>query len=122
VTERDSLEEELEVLSLELRRLPTPMPPEAVVSRVRRLAHLELAGRADERLNHLVLVFLLVFSWTVSLFAFLAVRLVSGESLFGSATGPTLSWSVATFVSAWISGAAVLVLLGFHVRKERRLA
>jgi hypothetical protein len=122
VRERESLDEELEVLSLELRRLPTPMPPEALVSRVRRLAHLELAARADDRLNRLVLVFLLLFSWTVSLFAFLAVRLLSGESLLGSATGSTLSWSVAYLVSAWISGAAMLVLLGFHVRKERRLA
>jgi hypothetical protein len=118
----ESLDEELEVLSLELRRLPTPMPPEALVSRVRRLAHLELAGRADERLNGLVLVCLLLFSWTVSLFAFLAVRLLSGESLPGSAMRSPLSWSVAYFVSTWISGAAVLVLLGFHVRKERRLA
>jgi hypothetical protein len=122
VRERESLDEGLEVLSLELRRLPTPMPPEALVSRVRRLAHLELAGRADERLNRLVLVFLLLFSWTLSLFALLAVRLLSGESLLGSATGSTLSWSVAYFVSAWISGAAVLVLLSFQVRKERRLA
>jgi len=122
VRERESLDEELEVLSLELRRLPTPMPPEALVSRVRRLAHLELAARADDRLNRLVLVFLLLFSWTVSLFALLAVRLLSGESLLGSATGSMPSWSVAYFVSAWISGAAVLVLLGLHVRKERRLA
>jgi len=122
VRERESLDEELEVLSLELRRLPTPMPPEALVSRVRRLAHLELAARADDRLNRLVLAFLLLFSWTVSLFALLAVRLLSGESLLGSATGSMLSWSVAYFVSAWISGAAVLVLLGLHVRKERRLA
>jgi len=122
VRERESLDEGLEVLSLELRRLPTPMPSEALVSRVRRLAHLELAARADDRLNRLVLVFLLLFSWTVSLFALLAVRLLSGESLLGSATGSMLSWSVAYFVSVWISGAAVLVLLGFHVRKERRLA
>jgi hypothetical protein len=98
------------------------MPPEALVSRVRRLAHLELAGRADERLERRVLVFLLLFSWAVSVFAFLAVRLLSGESLLGSATGSTLPWSVAYFVSAWISGAAMLVLLGFHVRKGRSLA
>ena len=122
--ERESLDEGLEVLSLELRRLPTPMPSEALVSRVRRLAHLELAGQADERLDRLVLVFLLLFSWTVSLFALLAVRLLSGESLLGSAAGSTLSWSAAYFVSvsAWISGAAVLVLLGFHVRRGRSLA
>lgn len=120
--ERESLDEELEVLSLELRRLPTPMPRAALVSRVRRLAHLELAGQADESLNRLVLVFLLLFSWTVSLFALLVVRLLSGESLLGSATASMPSWSLAYFVSAWISGAAVLVLLGFHARKERRLA
>jgi hypothetical protein len=122
VKERERLDEELEALSLELRRLPTPMPPEALVSRVRRLAHLEMAGRADERLNGLVLAFLLLFSWTVSLSTFLAVRLISGESLLGTALWSPLSWSVAYFVSAWISGATVLVLLGFHVRKERRPA
>ena len=119
---RERLDEELEALSLELRRLPTPMPPGALVSRVRRLAHLELAGRADERLSGLVLAFLLLFSWTVSLSTFLAVRLISGESLLGTALWSPLSWSVAYFVSAWISGATVLVLLGFHVRKERRPA
>jgi hypothetical protein len=120
--ERERLGEELEALSVELRRLPTPMPPEALVSRVRTLAHLELAGRADEKLSGLVLGCLLLFSWTVSLFAFLAVRLLSGERLLGSAMGSTLSWSASYFVTAWISGAVVLVLLGFHVRKERGLA
>jgi hypothetical protein len=122
VRERESLDQELEALSLELRRLPTPTPPEALVSRVRRLVHLELAGRADERLNRVMLVFLLFFSWTVSLVALLAVRLLSGEGLLGSALGSTLTWSVAYSVSAWISGAAVLALLGFHVRQAGRLA
>jgi hypothetical protein len=122
VRERESLDEELEALGLGLRRLPTPMPPEALVSRVRRLAHLELAGRADERLGRLVMAFLLLFSWTMSLFAFLAARLLGGESLLGSVTGSRLSWPVAYFVFAWISGVALLFVLGFHVRKERRLA
>lgn len=120
--ERESLDEELEVLGLELRRLPTPMPPEALVSRVRRLAHLEFAGRADERLSRLVVAFLLLFSWTMSLFGFLAARLLSGEDLLGSVTGRGLSWSLAYFVFAWISGVALLFVLGFHARKERRLA
>lgn len=123
MSEPEILDEEPEALGHALRRLPTPMAPEALVSRVRRLAHLELAERADESLNRLVVVVLLFFSWTVSLFAFLAVRLLGGESLelLGSATESTFSWSVAYFVSAWISGAAVLVLLGLFVRKERRL-
>jgi hypothetical protein len=118
------LDEELDVLGRHLRRLPTPMPPEELVSRVRRLGHIELAGRADERLNRLVLGFLLIFSWTVSLTAFFAVRLLSGEGLdlIGAATGSALSWSFAYFAAAWISGGTILVVLGLHVRKERRLA
>lgn len=122
--ERDYGDEELDALGGQLKRLPTPMPPEDLVSRVRRLAHLELAGRADEKLNRLVLVFLLVFSWTVSLVAFFAVRLLSRESLelIGATAGSTFSWSLAYFAAAWISGGTILVLLGLHVRKERRLA
>ncbi len=108
--ERENLDQELEVLSLELRRLPTPMPKAALVSRVRTLGHLEIAERAEARLNRLLLAFLLLFSWTVSLFAFRAVSLLGGPS-----------WSVAYSASAWISGAAVLVLLGLHARKERTL-
>jgi hypothetical protein len=109
VSDRDRVDEELEALSRELRRLPTPMPPAALVSRVRRLGHLELAGRADEGFNRRVLVFLLLFAWAASLFPILALRL-------------TVPWSVAYVASAWISGVAVLVLLGFQVRKERRPA
>jgi hypothetical protein len=122
VTERERLDEDLEALGLELRRLPTPRPPEALVSRVRRRAHLELAGQADERLNGLVLGFVLFFSWTVTLLGLFAVRLLSVESLLQSATVSTLSWSAAYYVSAWITGAAALALLAFHVRRERRVA
>lgn len=110
MNEQEHLDEELAALARGLRRLPTPMPPGGLVSRVRRLAHLELAARTEERFNRQVLVFLLFFSWTVSVFSFVAVRLL------------TPSWSAGYFVSAWISVAAVLVLLALHVRKERTLA
>ena len=116
----------LEELGAELRRLRTPMPPPALVDQVRRLAHLELAGRADEKLNRLVLVFLLVFSWTVALSGFLAVRVVASGtvSVLGLAAlqGSSLSWSVAYFAAAWITGAALFVILGLHYRKQRRIA
>ena len=121
MTDRDSADDELEALGRELRRLPTPQPPQALVFRVRSLARLELATQADERLNSFVLLFLLLFSWTVGLFSLVAVRFVTGEVL-GTITGSTLQWSVAYFASAWVSGAAVLALLGFHVRKERTMA
>jgi hypothetical protein len=122
MTKREGPDEELEALGLALRRLPTPRPPEALVSRVRTLAHLELATQADERLNRLVLALLLVFSWTASLVPVLAVRLLTAENLLASAMGRTLSWSVASVAFVWISGAAALVVLSVYVRKERRLA
>jgi hypothetical protein len=55
---------------------------------------------------------------------FFAVRLVRGGTaeLLGIATGSSFSWSAAYFVAAWISGAAVIVLLGFYRRREGRLA
>jgi hypothetical protein len=122
MTDRDELDPELEALGAALRRLPTPMPPEALVSRVSRLGQLELAGRADERLNRLVVGFVLFFVWTVNVFVFAAVRLLSGDHLLRIAAGATVSWPVAWFVFAWISGVAVLMLLSLHVRRERGLA
>ena len=118
--------EEMDSLGVELRRLPTPMPPPALVERVRRLAHLELAGRADEKLNRLVLVFLLIFSWTVALVGFLAVRVVASGtvSVMGLAAlqGSSLSWSLGYLAAAWVSGALLFVILGLHQRKQRRIA
>jgi len=102
-----------ESLEEELRRIPTPMPPPGLLSRVRRLGHLELARRSEERQNRLMLIFLLCFSWTVGLFPLIAVRLVGG---------PAPEWTGAYFLSTWIAGTAVLIVLGVHVRRERRLA
>jgi hypothetical protein len=120
------MKEDFDELSAELRRLPTPMPPPALVERVRRLAHLELAGRADEKLNRLVLGFLLVFSWTVALVGFFAVRMVASGTLsvlgLAALQGASLSWSAVYFGAAWISGAILFVILGLQSRKQRRIA
>jgi hypothetical protein len=121
VSEREDLPEELEALGLALQRLATPMPPPGLVERVRRLGHLELAGQADERMSQLVLGFAIFFAWTVNVFTFAAIRLLSG-GLLRITTGSAWSWSAAYFVSAWLSGAAVLILVGIHVRRERGLA
>jgi hypothetical protein len=115
-------EDDLDALSLALQRLPTPMPPVVLVERVRRLGHLELAGRADERLNALVLGGVILFVWTLNVFAFAAIRLLTGEGLLRMATGSGLPWSLGYFVAAWLTGAAVLILAGIHVRRERGLA
>ncbi len=117
------LPEETSALAAELRRLPTPMPSPALVERVRRIAHLELASRADEKLNRLVLVFLLVFSWTLAFMGFFAVRVVAAGtvSFLGLAAlqGSEVSWSMVYFGSAWVSGALLFVVLGVRSRRLR---
>jgi len=119
------LPEETGALAAELRRLPTPMPSPALVERVRRIAHLEIASRADEKLNRLVLVFLLVFSWTLALVGFFAVRVVASGtvSVLGLAALQTssMSWSVVYFAAAWVSGAILFVVLGVQYRRMRRV-
>ena len=108
----ESLEEELAQLGQALGRLRAPRPPEALVARVRRRAHLELRARAEERQNVGALLALLLFSWAVSLVTFLAVRLLSGGG----------SWPIVYVLSTWVSGVALLLMLGMRARKERRLA
>jgi hypothetical protein len=110
----------------ELRRLPTPRPSALLVERVRRLAHLELASRADEKLNRLVLAFLLVFSWTLALVGYYAVRVVASGTVsalgLASLQGESLNLSLIYFAAAWTSGAFLFVVLGLYARKQRRLA
>ncbi|HEY7819123.1 MAG TPA: hypothetical protein VIG29_12940 [Vicinamibacteria bacterium] len=119
-------ERENDALEEELRRLPTPMPSPFLVERVRRLAHLELASRADERLDRLVFAFLLVFSWTISLMGYAALKVVGSgaASIAGIAAlpGSSWSWGVAYFAVTWVSGVMLLAALGLYRRRERRLA
>ena len=119
---RETRDDDMDALSLALKRLPTPMPPVVLVERVRRLGHLDLAGRADERLNAFVLGGVILFVWTVNVFAFAVIRMLTGEGLLALVTGSALPWSVGYFVTAWLMGAAVLILAGIQVRRERGLA
>ncbi|HSF16106.1 MAG TPA: zf-HC2 domain-containing protein [Vicinamibacteria bacterium] len=111
-------------LARELKNLPTPMPSRGVAERVLRIAHLELASRADERLGTLVLVFLLLFSWTVTWLSLAVVRLVTGDrsQLMDVLSTGRLGWSAAYLAVAWLGGAAVVLLLGLKYRKSRRFA
>ena len=91
---------------------------------MRRRAHQELAGQADERLSRWLTAFLLFFSWTVTAVTFAAVRLLrdGAAELLGIATGSASTWSAVYFAAAWISGAVLLVVLGLQRRREGRLA
>lgn len=114
----------LQEVAEQLAKLPTPTPSAGVVERVRRRAHVELAGRADERLSDMLLAFVLVFSWTVTSLSYMAVRFFSGAPLaFWSSLSTTgLRWSAIYFGVAWVGGAAAVVLLGLNYRRTRRTA
>lgn len=111
----------LQELTAGLRSLPTPQPSPAILARVRRTLALELAARSDERLNVVVVVFLLLFSWTVTLTGFVLFRLVTGEglSLVGALSSASLNWTLTYFGVAWLGGAAAVVALGVYARKRR---
>ena len=118
---------ELQELAGDIRRLPTPLPSAGLVESVRRRVHLELAGRADERLNQTVLVFLLFFSWTLTWVGYGVVRLLSGDpvTLWSSLSMTGLGWSLVYFVVTWVCGTAAVVLLGLNYRRlnrQRRIA
>ena len=112
----------LQELTGEVRRLPTPVPSAGLVENVRRRVHLELAGRADERLNQTVLVFLLFFSWTLTWAGYGVVRLLSGDplTLWSSLSTTGFGWSLAYFAVTWVCGTAAVVLLGLNYRRSNR--
>lgn len=111
----------LQELTAGLRSLPTPESSAGLLWRVQRQLHHELARRSDERLNTVVVLFLLLFSWTVTIVGVLLFRLLTGEglTLVGSLSDSSLLWSLAYFGVAWGGGAAAVVLLGVHARKRR---
>ena len=81
-----------------------------------------LLNAKHERLNQVLLVFLLLFSWTVTLAGYMVVRLFTGEplALWRSLSTTGLRWSVIYFGVAWFGGAAAVVLLGLNYRRSSR--
>ena len=103
-----------------LRRMPTPQPSPLVVERARAQAEAELAARAEERWNYQVLVFLLLFSWTVALASWPIVRLLS-EGMFGWLNlQHTWLGLVAYTVLGWMGAAVAAGFLGWRQRAARR--
>jgi anti-sigma factor RsiW len=116
--------EEWQLLTGGLRRLPTPQPSASLVERARARAEARLAEEAEHRFHRGVMIFLVFFSWALTLMSWPLVRLVSGGLL--GLLDPRLNqaWigfaAFTTFV--WLGGGAAAVLLSLHQRRERSLA
>src|SRR5215468_1639723 len=59
--------ERWQLISVELHRLATPQPSSALFERTRAIVVDQLAAKAEQRQNQIVLIFLVLFSWAVTL-------------------------------------------------------
>lgn len=103
-----------------LRRLPTPQPSPAVVERARARAQAELAVQAEERWDYQVLVFLVLFSWTLVLASWPIVQLLSEGILGFLNLQQTWLGLVAYTVMGWMGAAVAAGFLGWRQRAARR--
>ncbi len=112
------------VLAASLKRLPTPQPPPVLVERVRARMAAAAAAQAEKKWNQGALVFLVLFSWTLTLAGWPIVRLASqGVSSWldirFTATWIDLVWYT---VFTWITAGVAAGVFIWQKRRERRLA
>ena len=107
-----------------LRRLPAPVPSRALVDLTVEAVERRLAERSERAWNRAALGFLVAFSWTLAMVAWLLMDLVAGELSLRLARplGPTAAWYAAYLLAGWLSAGAAAVLVGRRVREEGRVA
>ena len=80
-----------------LRRLPTPRPRAEVIERARALMVRHLAAEAERRWDFSLLVFAVLFAWTLTLAGWPIARLL---------TSGAAAWLDVSFQQAWLGYAA----------------
>jgi anti-sigma factor RsiW len=107
-----------------LRRLPTPQASASLVERARARVEWQLAAEAENRWNHRVLVFLILFAWTLVLATWPVVRLLSSGLLGWFEPGFGRTWlSLAGYTALlWLTGGVAAATLALRHRRERRTA
>jgi len=107
-----------------LRRLPTPQASASLVERTRARVEWQLAAEAENRWNRRVLVFLILFAWTLVLASWPVVRLLSSGLLGWFEPGFGRTWlSLAGYTALlWLTGGVAAATLAFRRRWERRIA
>jgi anti-sigma factor RsiW len=107
-----------------LRELPTPEAPSGLVERTRRQLVNQAAARREHRWNQLIIGFLIVFAWALTLLTWPVLQLVGnklGQWLDISYTSITLACIVYT-VAAWLATGVVAVFVGKRYHQEGRTA
>ncbi|HEV2389051.1 MAG TPA: zf-HC2 domain-containing protein [Candidatus Acidoferrales bacterium] len=106
-----------------LKCLPTPQAPAQLIERVRaRIGELAVA-RAERQIDQRTLVWLVVFSWTVTVASWPVVRLVSQGMASWLDVGfvHTWFWMVGFTAVSWLGAAVAAAMLAIRQRPARRM-
>jgi len=98
-----------------LRRLPTPRPRAEVVERTRALMIRQLAAEAERRWDLSLLVFAVLFAWTLTLAGWPIARLLT------SGAAAWLGYAAYT-AFGWVTAGVATAILGVRHRAVRRMA
>ena len=107
-----------------LRRLPTPRPSAALVERTRALVGRQLAAEAERQWDLSLLVFAMLFAWTLVLAGWPIARLLtSGAAAWLDVSFRQVWLGYAAYTAVgWVTAGAAAVLLGVRHRATRRMA
>ncbi len=116
--------EQVQGVANALRRLPTPQVSASLVERTRARVEWHHVAEAENRWNRRVLVFLILFAWTLVLATWPVVRLLSSGLLGWFEPGFGRTWlSLAGYTALlWLTGGVAAGTLALRRRRERRLA
>lgn len=111
-------------LAGDLKRLPTPQAPAALVARTRIRILAQLSETNARRENLRILAFLVFFAWTTTLLTWFLIRPLGSQvaSWFDLRLTHQWIWFAVYVGFGWFSAAAAAVLLGARGRMARRVA
>lgn len=114
----------LQQLRANLRGIPTPRAPAALVSRTILLAQNRLAEESARRTERRIMTLVLVLSWACVAISWPLAQLVAHGWLSMFGFGFAQAWkSFAVFTGfCWMAGAAGAILLAARRNRERRTA
>ncbi|MGH9698944.1 MAG: anti-sigma factor family protein [Candidatus Acidiferrales bacterium] len=111
-------------LSGALRRLPVPQPSKSLALRTQTFVAARLERKAEQRHVRWVLVFVVLFSWVLTLLGWPLVRFGAGGVLALLDIHFRQMWLLFLIFSAltWLAGATAAILLSVRRAREWRLA
>jgi len=115
--------ERWQLIAAGLRRLATPQPSSALFKRTRMVVIDQLAAKAEQRQNRIVMIFLVLFSWAVTVVSWPIFRFATGGLLSLLDIRFRQMWQFFAIFSAltWLASGSAALLLSLRRQHERRL-